>query len=288
MAGRLVRLAVLAPSLLLGACAARGGAADRYPELVEYENRRISDVDFTGAEPFREDSLLSITVTRESRCSLLGLPICVPFTRIGREEHSLSVSNVAGDVRRLELFYRGEGFFGTSVAPRVEEDGEDVRVIFAIRRGEPILLESITVAGTDPVFRPDSILPVLPLQPGDTFRLPEFAAAADTVLGALRMEGHAYAQVLRNYGVDTVTNRATASIEAVPGPRVVVDTILVRGAEHLGANAARRQLTFREGDVLRRSRLLDCATCTAWSSFSLRAFRLPLIRCSVRPTTARR
>lgn len=244
-------------SLSLAGCAARGGPAERYPELFEYENRRISDVDFVGAEPFGEDSLLSITVTRESRCSLLGLPICVPFTRIGREEHRLDPGTVAADVRRLELFYRGEGYFGTAVAPTAEADDDDVRVVFTIRRGEPVLVDSISVSGTEPVFPPDSILPVLPLEPGDTFRLPQFAAAADTVLFALRSQGHAWAQVLRNYGVDTVTNLATASIEAVPGPRVVVDSIVVSGAEHLGTSAARQQLTFREGEVLRRSRLLE-------------------------------
>lgn len=251
------RVLLLLAMPLLGACAARGGPAELYPDLVEFENRRISDVDFINSEPFREDSLLSITVTRESRCSLLGLPICVPFTSIGRETHRLSVGTVASDVRRLELFYRGQGFFGTSVTPDVAEDGDDVRVTFTIARGEPVLLDSISVAGTEPVFMPDSILPALPLQPGDTFRLPEFAAAADTVLFELRSRGHAWAQVLRNYGVDTVMNSAVASIEAVPGPRVVVDSVIVRGAENLGTAAALRQVTVREGDVLRRQRLLE-------------------------------
>ena len=241
----------------LGACAVRGGPADRYPELLEFDGRRISDVDYPGAEPFHEDSLLSVTETRESRCSFLGIPVCVPFTSIGREEHHLDVGTLAADVRRLELFYRGQGYFGTSVQPRVEEDDEDVRVIFEIARAEAILLDTITVAGTEPVFEPDSILPSLPLEPGDTFRLPAFVASADTVAGALRAAGHAYAQVLRNYGVDTLANRAVATLEAVPGPRVEVDSIIVRGADHLGEAATRRQLTFREGDVLRRANLLD-------------------------------
>lgn len=250
-------LVLLAITGVTGGCAARGGPAELYPELVEYENRRISDVDFLNSEPFREDSLLSITVTRESRCSLLGLPICVPFTSIGRETHRLSVGTVASDVRRLELFYRGQGFFGTAVAPDVEDDGEDVRVIFTIDRGDAVLLDTIGVAGTEPAFTPDSILPFLPLAPGDTFRLPEFAAAADSVLFAMQSHGHAWAQVLRNYGVDTVSNRASAFIEAVPGPRAVVDSIIVRGAENLGSAAARRQLTLREGEVLRRRTLVE-------------------------------
>lgn len=241
----------------LGGCAARGGAADQFPELVEFENRRISDVDFINNEPFREDSLLSITVTRESRCSLLGLPICVPFTSIGRETHRLSVGTIAADVRRLELFYRGQGFFGTAVSPDVEEDGDDVRVIFAINRGDAVLLDTIGITGTEPAFAPDSILPHLPLAPGDTFRLPEFAAAADTVLFALQERGHAWAQVLRNYGVDTVTNRASAFIEAVPGPRAIVDSVIVLGADNLGRRATLQQLTLRKGEVLRRRSLVE-------------------------------
>lgn len=257
MAGVRGALLLLLAVPVLGSCAVRGGPAELYPELVAYENRRISDVDFIDSEPFREDSLLSITVTRESRCTLLGLPICVPFTSIGRETHRLSVGTVASDVRRLELFYRGQGFFGTSVTPDVEDDGDDVRVIFTIARGDPVVLDTVGVAGTEPVFDTDSIVPRLPLQPGDTFRLPEFAAAADTVLFALRAQGHAWAQVLRNYGVDTVANRASAFIEAVPGPRVVVDSIIVRGADNLGEAGALRQVTLREGDILRRRRLVE-------------------------------
>jgi outer membrane protein assembly factor BamA len=113
------------------------------------------------------------------------------------------------------------------------------------------------VTGTEPAFPPDSIMPHLPLERGDTFRLPAFVASADTVGRALRTLGHAYAQVLRNYAVDTAANRAVAGLEAVPGPRVEVDTIIVTGAENLGTAGTRRQLTFREGDVLRRSNLLD-------------------------------
>ena len=63
--------------------------------------------------------------------------------------------------------------------------------------------------------------------------------------------------IMRSYGVDTVADRATASVLAVPGPRVVVDTVIVQGAANLGAGAARQQLTFREGDILRRSRLVE-------------------------------
>jgi outer membrane protein insertion porin family len=62
---------------------------------------------------------------------------------------------------------------------------------------------------------------------------------------------------LRNYTVDTVSNRATAILTAVPRMQVRVDSIVVLGAEHLGSAEAIRQLRFRPGDLLRLTSLLQ-------------------------------
>jgi hypothetical protein len=69
-------------------CAAAGSAARRYPDIAEQTGARIDDVRFEQTAPFPPDTLLTLTVTQPSRCNFLGLPICVPFTRIGREEHA--------------------------------------------------------------------------------------------------------------------------------------------------------------------------------------------------------
>ena len=238
-------------------CAARTRAAELYPGLERYGGRQIKAVRFTGNEPITKDSLLTFIETQPSHCSLLGIPICVPFTRFGRHIHRFSLTRVAQDVVRLTAFYRYSGYFGTTVTPDVKETGDNVEITFTIERGDSVMLDSLTVVGTDTVLSADSITRKLPLQPGEIFHLGDYAASADTILRALQAKGHAYAQVLRNYSVDTVANRAIAGLTAIPGPRVVVDTIIVNGAEHLGRKAALRQLTFRRGDVLRVAKLIE-------------------------------
>ncbi|MGH7507555.1 MAG: POTRA domain-containing protein, partial [Longimicrobiales bacterium] len=239
-----------------GACAARSGP-NEFPELVEHEGKEIEEVRFEGAESFSLDTLRTLVETKASRCSLLGLPVCVPFTNFGQQEHHLDPGRVTGDARRLELFYRSEGYFGTVVTPRAEPYAEDVIVTFDIERGDPVILDSLAVSGTEGVLDPDSLLRAMSLQADGIFDLRRFGAAADTVLRALQARGHVYAVVLRNFTVDTLRDRATASLDAIPGPQVTVDSIVVTGAEHMGRAAAVRQLTVREGDLLRQSDLVE-------------------------------
>lgn len=241
----------------LSACTARSAATELYPQLGVHAGRVIRDVDFAGGAPFREDTLQVVVQTRRSRCSLLGLPLCVPFTSIGREVHELSPPTVAQDVNRLMLFYRREGYFGTSVLPSVDELDDGVRVTFTITRADPVYVESLTVSGTEGVLDGDSLARRLPLQPGEIFHLGEFSASADTVVRALQARGHAYAELLRNFTVDTATDRAVIHLEALPRPRVVVDSIILAGAENLGRNVTLRQLAFRQGDMLRVSQLIE-------------------------------
>ncbi|MEX1183821.1 MAG: BamA/TamA family outer membrane protein [Gemmatimonadota bacterium] len=252
-----MRLIGLAGAVVLGACSARSTANELYPELAENAGLRIDDVLFENTDPFSADTLLQIVETKPSRCNFLGLPICVPFTRIGREEHRLSPGRVLSDVVALERFYRVAGYFGTRVVPSVQPDDDNGNVTFTIERGEPIVLDYLAVTGTEPVADPDSIAATLPLQPGDIFHLGRFIESADVVLRTLQQQGHAYAEVLRSFSADTVDNRAEATIDAIAGPRVTVDSIIVLGAENLGRAAALRQLEVRRGDILLSSTLLE-------------------------------
>lgn len=254
---RLAGLALLPLTVLAAGCTARASTAELYPQVVEQAGRKIEAVNFTGADPYSRDTLLTLINTQPSRCSFLGLPFCVPFTRIGRQEFHLNPERVRQDVASLARFYRAEGYFGTRVHPEAEPEGDDVIVTFAIQRGDPILVDLLEVTGTEGIVDPDSLERTLPLKPGERFRLSEFAASWDQVQRALTSRGHAYAEVLRNFSVDTIDNRAVASLDAVPGPRVVVDSIIVTGADHLGRKETLRQLPFRTGDVLRRSRLAE-------------------------------
>jgi outer membrane protein insertion porin family len=251
------RWLILAALLITSGCAAAGSSARRYPDIAAQSGARVSSVRFERNAPFTSDTLLTLTQTQPSRCNFLGLPICVPFTRIGREEHRVNVGRVAGDVETLERFYRIAGYFGTRVTPSVVPDGGDVDVMFTIRRGDAIHLDALTIRGTEGILDPDSLAATLPLQPGDIFHLGRYIESSERITRALQRRGHAYAEAFRSFSVDTVDNRAEAAIDIVPGPVVRVDSIIISGAPNLGQQAARRQLEFREGDILRSSQLQE-------------------------------
>lgn len=247
----------LASASVVSACGVRSMAADLYPQVAEHQGRRIGEVAFEGTAPFHADSLQQLVDTQPSRCSFLGLPLCVPLTRIGRQEHRVNVNRVLSDVETLQRFYRIAGYFNTQVAPRVEPDGNDVRVTFAIARGDPIVLDQITVTGTEEIMDPAEAVRLLPLQPGDLFHLGRFLETSDRILRALHRRGYAYAEVLRSFSVDTVDNRAEAALDVVTGPVVTVDSIIVRGVPNLGRDAVLRQMEVTDGDLLRQEDLLE-------------------------------
>lgn len=256
--GRAVLL-VLASVVAASGCA-QPRVSELYPQVAEFDGREIERLDFVNPDPFTADSLQALTETRATRCRLLYvLPFCFPGTDWGLREGRVNMRTIGDDLTRLATLYRQNGYFGTLVVPEIEElPGEDgVWVRFVVERGDAIIMEEVVVEGTEGIADPDSLEAVLPLQPGDLFDLSDFVASADTVTEALRLRGHAYAEVLRNYAVDTILNEATVWLLAVPGPRVSVDTVLVDGITELGRRDVLRQVTFSPGDLLRLRELRE-------------------------------
>ncbi len=255
-------LPLLALLLLLGssACAVRSAAERLYPGLAKYAGQEIKTVRFQNTGVFSPDTLGQMVQTRPSECAFLGLPICLPFGNIGRRKQTLDPATVADDVERLRLFYRIGGFFEAQIQPVVDPapgDPDDVRVTFDVVPGDSVVLDSLRLTGLDTVLDAAVALKRLPLQPGRRFNLGAFAASADTLGAMMTGRGHAFARVLRNYSVDTVTSRAMAELAAIPGPIVRIDTILVVGVDHLTQMGARRQLTFHRGDLLLGNKLVE-------------------------------
>jgi outer membrane protein insertion porin family len=250
---RVVRAAVLGALPLLAACGAARAPAGPLPQLAQYAGREVASVGFEGDLLFPRDSLRAVVTTRPSRCRLLGfIPVCIPpISR--RDRYHLDLNVLARDVVRIQLFYRDQGHYGTRVFPFVEEadrpDFVDVR--FAIEPGDLVILQELTVEGTEEIVPAAEMEERVPLEEGEPFRRRDFVASADTVRNVLLDRGHAYAQVLRNYEIDTIADVARVNLVAVPGPLVTVDTILFAGLYRLDERTARAQLTLREGNLMR-------------------------------------
>jgi outer membrane protein assembly complex protein YaeT len=253
---RLRSIALLGALLVLAACAPRGAETGPLPGLAQYAGQEVASVDYVGDLELSRDSLRQVTVTRRSRCRLLFLPICIPGTRIGYDPYFLDLNVLSQDVARLQLLYRDHGYYGTQVVPTVDPaDQERIDVEFHIRPGRLVRLTALEIEGTEDIVPMERLLERVPLEEGEPFRRRDFLASADTIRAAMLREGYAFADVLRNFAIDTVAGVADVHFQALPGPLVEVDTILFLGGERLGERTARQQLTFDEGDVLRATAL---------------------------------
>ncbi|MEW5930206.1 MAG: BamA/TamA family outer membrane protein [Gemmatimonadota bacterium] len=254
---RLRRFACLAAACAvaaLAACAPNVPQTGPYPGLAEFAGKEVRSVDFAGEQVVPRDTLRAVLSTRPSSCRSLGLPVCL--FGIGRETNRLDLTDLQQDVARIQLVHRDHGYYGTRVTPTVENVGEDeVAVRFGVVPGDLVRVDSLEVAGTEGIVPPEELVGRLALERGGPFRRNGFLSSADTIRGRLLESGYAYSQVLRNYDLDTIADVARVRYEAVPGPLVRVDTVVIVGAERLGQRTARRQLSVREGDVLRPSRL---------------------------------
>jgi outer membrane protein insertion porin family len=256
---RLLSTAALALAAVLPACVQGGPPSGPLPQFGEFEGRRVKSVKFEGDLKVRADSLQAVIQTHPSTCKLLVIPIC-PFG-VGRHVYELDLAALAQDVARIQLYYRDQGYYGSRVVPMVDPTSRNqVAVRFLITPGDRVTTRVVAVTGVDSIFAPGEMEKRIPLKQGHPFSRREFLASADTVRNALLAKGFAYAQVLRNYGIDTIADQADASFEAAHGPLVRVDTVLFVGLDRLEEKIARRELSFHEGDRLQTSALTQSQT----------------------------
>src|SRR5205085_1706057 len=116
----------------------------------------------------------------------------------------LDTQVLARDVVRIQLVFRDNGYYGTRVVPTVDEaTGNTVDVRFNVIPGERVLLRTLDVSGAEAILPDSALLKKVPLKVGEPFRRNDFLASVDTVRNVLLDSGYAYAQVLRNYQIDT-------------------------------------------------------------------------------------
>ncbi len=226
----------------------------------ERGDREVRALRFAGNRAFEDAELASVVVTTPSdlvsRVRVLGTRRC------------LNPDEFARDVLRLAAYYRKRGYPDAAVDTVVRALGRGgpnppVAVTFAVREGEPLRLDSVTVLGLDSVRNARRVRAAVPLRPGDVFDRAALEAAHDSVAQRLRDSGYPDADALFSWSTDLRRRTATATITAVPGTFTRIARVEL---EHEGAGGrapavpARvvlRTSGLRAGDPVRASDLLS-------------------------------
>ncbi len=221
----------------------------------------VRRLDFNGVSGAVDlDDLKASVSTTATRCtSVLLTPIC-KFSRFRgfEERHYLDHSELRRDVLRIRVFYYMRGFRDAQVDTAVRVLNEkQVAVRFDVVEGPPTTVSEVTVS-YDSTLIPQRRVRARTLvrrgEPLDLLRMDSTRVFFQNELWEL---GYADALVDTSSVVDEVSRTARVRFRLVPNHLTTVGDISITGAEKVSSQTVRNSLSFREGDVFRRSAVIE-------------------------------
>src|SRR2546428_6735084 len=243
-AARPRQLRALLPFLLVAVSAAA--------PLAAQQERVVRGLSFEGNHAIDDYTLETAIATSSS--SVFASLWLLRWMGLG-EKRYFKEGEFRRDVVRLLLLHRQGGYMNAVVDAVVRREGGDVHVLFRIYEGEPVRLAKLALVGLDSILDVAALKRTLPLQEGEPFNRMLFQASADTIADRLRNLGYPYAQILRSYDVDAAALKAEATLEALPGPRARIGSVVITGTEEVDTGTVRKMLSVHPNDVFRQDRL---------------------------------
>jgi outer membrane protein assembly complex protein YaeT len=208
----------------------------------------VRSLRFEGVQSVDEARLKSVLATRQS--SKLPWGRALYFNR-GRFD---------ADLKRIQAFYADRGYpdarvTGFDVKLNDKQDAVDVTV--TISEGEPVLVAAIEFVGFDPI-PPGHLndlkerIPLKATRPRDRQLV---ITTHEMAINELRDHGYPHARVST---AESGNDRdVTLTFTAEPGPLAHFGPVEIVGNSSVGEGVIRRQLTFKPGDLYRRSVVQD-------------------------------
>jgi outer membrane protein assembly factor BamA len=176
-------------------------------------------------------------------------------TQPGRPLDDVTVEE---DARLLVSRLRERGHFEASVEPDVPEGGGSLAVVFVARPGPRAVVRSVEVAGPPlPPSGDGTRPPELTLRAGTPYRLRDVAKSRDTLVSAWRRAGHLDVRVQSEVTLSPAQDEASVRLVVEPGPRTVVEHLVLAGLDHTRATTVEREMVLRPGEPFSFERVLE-------------------------------
>ena len=242
--------AAVAPAL--GAQASRGDISAT-PEVRKLEFRGVSDaIDL--------DDLRAHISTTATRCrSLLLAPFCAIGNYRGFEErHYLDHEELARDVLRIKVYYYKSGFRDTQVDTTVTPLNEkEVAVRFDVVEGLPTVITTVDIVSDSSLLAPKKVRSLTLLHAGEPLNLFAMDTMRVNFQNALWELGYADALVDTSSVVDDAAHTAQVQFRLVPNHLTTIGSIVITGTDEISPKTVRNLLSFKVGDLYRRSTVLE-------------------------------
>lgn len=208
----------------------------------------VRSIDFVGVQAIDKARLKNALATRVNAR--------LPWGR----KYQFDRTRVDEDLKRIEAFYADRGYpnarvTNLQVVPNNAKDAVDITITIA--EGTPVLVSNLELTGFEvlPGASIESLRQRLPIQAGQPWDRQQVIAARDLATNEFRDQGYPYAKVTVGETPEATSVRLT--FRAEPGPVARFGTIELVGNQTVENRAILRQLTFKTGDVYRRSLVQD-------------------------------
>jgi outer membrane protein assembly complex protein YaeT len=166
------------------------------------------------------------------------------------------------DLQRIKAFYADRGYpdarvVGFDVKLNSKQDAVDVTV--TIDEGAPVNVAAVEFVGFDaiPPKHLDELKKRAPLKVGQPRDRQLVVTTHEMALNELKDHGFPYAKVATAEDLGASGKDAKLLFTAEPGPLAYFGPVEIVGNKSVGNNVIQRQLTFKVGDLYRRSVVQD-------------------------------
>lgn len=217
----------------------------------------VHSIQFNGVNSVDVGRLKGALATRENtKLPLFGWE--PPWAR----KNPFDRGRFDADLKRIEAFYADRGFpdarvTGFDVDLNDKQDAVDV--VLTIDEGAPVRVAAVEFKGFD-VIPPDhtnALQRQTLLIVGEPRDRQDVITAHEMAVNELRDHGYPYARVATDESEGPGPREVSIAFTADPGPLSHFGDIEIAGNRSVSAGVIRRQLTFRPGDLYRRSVVQD-------------------------------
>ena len=204
----------------------------------------IESVRFEGNEAFGHRRLLGVMVSRPS-----------VFLNPSYYREEL----FSDDLENLKLFYRQNGYLEADIAHHeVRRDTLDrkVHILVGFAEGELTLVEGITLFGNR-FFPKESLHGRIAIEEGAPLSSRKIERSTLSLLTLYADNGFLDAGVTPEIKLNRDTHRAIVDFIAKEGEQFSIAKVEIEGLGKTRPGVVSRELLFREGDIVRYSRLLE-------------------------------
>jgi outer membrane protein insertion porin family len=177
-----------------------------------------------------------------------------------RERGIFSRQLLARDVSALQALYNSAGFLDARVTSRLDNQhgGQPghLFVTFEIEEGPQTKVAQLALRGVDAQAQKD-LWPSLFSKPGQPYSPTRAQADRETILNYYADRGYPYSVASWNAVPASYPHAVDLVFEIEPGLPERIRRVVVIGNEHTREGTIRRELTFRRGDPLRQSSILE-------------------------------